>query len=57
MTRLLQEHDQGLADHRKPLWTLLAFEMWLERFGPGTEDQRASAEPPAEGAAMTWTVG
>lgn len=57
VTRLLEEHDQGLADHRKPLWTLLAFEMWLERFGPGTEDQRASAEPPAEGAAMTWTVG
>lgn len=57
VTRLLQEHQAGLADHRKPLWTLLAFEMWLERFGPGTEHDRASAEDPNAGPGMTWTVG
>jgi asparagine synthase (glutamine-hydrolysing) len=26
--RLLDEHDRGDADHRKPLWTLLVFELW-----------------------------
>ncbi|MBI3327062.1 MAG: asparagine synthase (glutamine-hydrolyzing) [Nitrospinae bacterium] len=26
--RLLREHEQGRADHRKPLWTLLVFELW-----------------------------
>jgi asparagine synthase (glutamine-hydrolysing) len=26
--RLLEEHDTGKADHRKPLWTLLVFELW-----------------------------
>jgi asparagine synthase (glutamine-hydrolysing) len=36
VTRMLDEHEAGLFDHRKPLWTLLAFQLWLERFGPGT---------------------
>jgi asparagine synthase (glutamine-hydrolysing) len=26
--RLLREHRSGRADHRKPLWTLLVFELW-----------------------------
>ncbi len=26
--RLLDEHDRGRMDHRKPLWTLLVFELW-----------------------------
>ena len=26
--RLLDEHESGLADHRKLIWTLLMFEMW-----------------------------
>ena len=26
--RLLAEHRAGTADHRKPLWTLLVFELW-----------------------------
>lgn len=26
--RLLDEHERGLADHRKLIWTLLMFEMW-----------------------------
>jgi asparagine synthase (glutamine-hydrolysing) len=29
--RLLDEHDRGQADHRKPLWTLLVFELWRRR--------------------------
>jgi len=29
--RLLHEHHEGKADHRKPLWTLLVFELWRER--------------------------
>jgi asparagine synthase (glutamine-hydrolysing) len=26
--RLLNEHERGLADHRKLIWTLLMFELW-----------------------------
>jgi asparagine synthase (glutamine-hydrolysing) len=26
--RLLDEHERGIADHRKLIWTLLMFEMW-----------------------------
>jgi asparagine synthase (glutamine-hydrolysing) len=26
--RLLREHRSGTRDHRKPLWTLLVFELW-----------------------------
>ena len=26
--RLLDEHERGVADHRKLIWTLLMFEMW-----------------------------
>lgn len=33
--RLLDEHVEGRADHRKLLWTLLAFELWMEHHGPG----------------------
>ncbi len=34
VARLLAEHQAGRADHRKPLWTLLAFQMWFDRYGP-----------------------
>ena len=30
--RLLDEHLRGRVDNRKPLWTLLAFELWRERY-------------------------
>lgn len=30
--RLMEEHFSGRRDNRKPLWTLLMFEMWKERF-------------------------
>ncbi len=28
VTKLLDEHERGVADHRKLIWTLLMFEMW-----------------------------
>ena len=33
--RLLDEHWRGRADHRKPLWALLCFQLWYERWGRG----------------------
>jgi len=30
--RLQDEHERGVANHRKLLWTLLSFEMWRESF-------------------------
>jgi len=30
---LLEEHAAGRADHRKVLWSLLAFQLWLRRYG------------------------
>lgn len=35
-TRLLAEHVTGKADHRKLLWTLIAFELWMDAHGPGS---------------------
>src|SRR2546430_6621728 len=32
VTRLQDEHERGVANHRKPLWTLLMFELWHESF-------------------------
>jgi asparagine synthase (glutamine-hydrolysing) len=31
--RLLSEHWNGRADHRKTLWTLLCFQLWYDRWG------------------------
>ncbi len=33
--RMLQEHLEGRVDHRKPLWTLLAFQLWYDRWARG----------------------
>jgi asparagine synthase (glutamine-hydrolysing) len=33
--RLVAEHQAGRRDHRKLLWTLLAFERWREAYLPG----------------------
>jgi asparagine synthase (glutamine-hydrolysing) len=30
--RLQDEHERGVANHRKLLWTLLSFELWRESF-------------------------
>jgi asparagine synthase (glutamine-hydrolysing) len=32
VTKLQDEHEQGVANHRKLLWTLLMFELWHESF-------------------------
>jgi len=32
VARLHDEHEQGIANHRKLLWTLLTFELWRESF-------------------------
>jgi asparagine synthase (glutamine-hydrolysing) len=32
VARLQDEHEQGVANHRKLLWTLLSFELWRESF-------------------------
>ncbi len=32
--RLWTQHQRGVADHRKPLWTMLVYQLWLERYGP-----------------------
>lgn len=31
--RLLDQHERGVADHRKLIWTLLMFELWAEKTG------------------------
>lgn len=33
VVRLCKEHECGKADHRKALWTLLAFQIWNEKHG------------------------
>jgi asparagine synthase (glutamine-hydrolysing) len=30
--RLLDEHEAGRVDHRKPLWSLIAFQLWRQRY-------------------------
>ena len=32
VARLVAEHRAGARDHRKPLWTLLMFQLWHERW-------------------------
>jgi asparagine synthase (glutamine-hydrolysing) len=33
VSRIWQEHQKGLFDHRKLLWTLIIFEMWRDTYG------------------------
>ncbi|MDD3473571.1 MAG: asparagine synthase C-terminal domain-containing protein, partial [Syntrophaceae bacterium] len=30
VSELVMEHERGIVDHRKELWTLLIFQLWLE---------------------------
>jgi asparagine synthase (glutamine-hydrolysing) len=30
VARRVEEHRAGVRDHRKPLWTLLMFQLWHE---------------------------
>jgi asparagine synthase (glutamine-hydrolysing) len=33
--RLLKEHRSGHANHARPLWTVIMFQYWMERWGRG----------------------
>ncbi len=39
---LLQDHFSGRRDNRKPLWTLLMFELWRERWASATVTEAAA---------------
>jgi asparagine synthase (glutamine-hydrolysing) len=39
--RLMDEHTSGRADHRKPLWTLLAFQQWRSAWQASAVQQGA----------------
>jgi asparagine synthase (glutamine-hydrolysing) len=56
VTRLLDEHLRGVADHRKPLWTLLAFQLWNERYGPDSTWLRAEASAKERATVPTSVV-
>ena len=32
VARRIAEHQSGLRDHRKPLWTLLMFQLWCDHW-------------------------
>jgi asparagine synthase (glutamine-hydrolysing) len=32
VARLISEHQAGVRDHRKPLWTMLMFQLWHDRW-------------------------
>jgi asparagine synthase (glutamine-hydrolysing) len=34
IARRINEHQSGLRDHRKPLWTLLMFQLWYDHWNP-----------------------
>ena len=34
IVRMVEEHLQGRADHRKPLWTLIVFQKWWSTYKP-----------------------
>jgi asparagine synthase (glutamine-hydrolysing) len=55
VARLLDEHERGIADHRKPLWTLLAFELWMDRYGPSSKP--AALRPEDDSAVVSRRVG
>jgi asparagine synthase (glutamine-hydrolysing) len=42
---LLDEHESGRANHRKPLWALFVFQRWLDNWGHNA-DPRATREIP-----------
>jgi hypothetical protein len=39
----LSEHMSGRRDHRKPLWTLLAFQLWHRRWAEGRRSELVAA--------------
>jgi hypothetical protein len=57
LSELLDEHLSRRADHRKPIFSLLALDLWCDRtFGEGSavplsEDAAPAATPTARAAA------
>jgi len=46
--RLQREHAHGVADHRKPLWTLLVFELWRQyHLGRAAAEPRSASAVPS----------
>jgi asparagine synthase (glutamine-hydrolysing) len=45
---LLRSHLAGKQDNRKPLWTLLVFQQWYDRYIDGGRDSEPVAESPVE---------
>ncbi len=41
--RLIDEHQRGVRDHRKPLWTLMQLELWRRRWLVGGAATRKAA--------------
>ena len=42
VTRLLEDHLAGRRDNRKPLWTLLVFQQWYEKYIAGAAQSNAT---------------
>ncbi|HEV8323100.1 MAG TPA: asparagine synthase (glutamine-hydrolyzing) [Myxococcota bacterium] len=55
--RLVAEHLARSHDHRKPLYTLLSLELWLERFGPRAPARAAGAGAPREESRPALAAG
>jgi asparagine synthase (glutamine-hydrolysing) len=36
VARLVAEHRAGVRDHRKPLWTLVSLQLWIDRWLDGS---------------------
>jgi asparagine synthase (glutamine-hydrolysing) len=52
VSRLVREHHSCQRNHRKPLWTLLMFQLWYDRFAPRQAVQPMK-EQPTDLAAIT----
>ncbi len=50
VARLQDEHERGVANHRKLLWTLLVFELWHESF---IETRRRIEKSEVSGQSLT----
>lgn len=47
---LLDEHENGRANHRKPLWTLFMFQSWLDNWGHNDNCHSAHEVPLVMGS-------
>ncbi|MFW6124821.1 MAG: asparagine synthase (glutamine-hydrolyzing) [Pirellulales bacterium] len=54
--RLIDEHFSRQRNHRKPLWTLLVFQLWYERYAAAPR-RSAAAQAPAPAVVPNEPVG